>query len=460
MKQSRPALEAAQAARLSWIRAHAPSMDEKSHPEEVEITPVAGPLDASIRVPGSKSVANRAIILAALAAGRSVIDGVPAGDDTRRMIEALRTLGFSLATGRAAHRITIDGRGGSIPARGGEIFAGGAGTVMRFLTAMLTLGEGRYRIDGDPRMRERPIGPLLDALQRLGASVYSERGNHCPPIVVDAPSEPFAGGETEIDARVSSQFVSAMLMPAPLWKHGLKLRIAGETARPFIEMTLRMMESWGAHSSSEGNVIAVPGGQAYRARRYAVEPDASSASYFAAAAALIGGTVKLEGFTRDSVQGDLGFLEVLAKMGARVTWHPSSVEVTGTGRLQGVEVAMNAMPDLVPTLAAIAPFASSPTTIRNVGFIRHHESDRLRALATELHRLGASVDEHEDGLEIRPSKLHPATIETYDDHRIAMSFAVTGLKLPGVRIENPACVAKTFPDFFDRLVAMAYRLAP
>ncbi|MGO8803397.1 3-phosphoshikimate 1-carboxyvinyltransferase, partial [Candidatus Binatus sp.] len=271
---------------------------------------------------------------------------------------------------------------------------------------------------------------------------------------VDASHARFEGGETSIDARVSSQFVSAMLMPAPIWKAGLKLRVIGDAARPFIDMTLRLMEAWGAHSAVEGEMIVVPGGQWYRAQRFVVEPDASSASYFAAAAAVVGGKVRIEGLTSNSVQGDVGFLGVLEQMGASVTWHPDHVEVAGTGRLSGVDVAMNSMPDMVPTLAAIAPFASSPTKIRNVAFIRHHESDRIRALATELRRLGAAVIENDDGLEIAPSAMHPAVIESYDDHRIAMSFSVTGLKLGGLKIKDPGCVAKTFPDFFDRLAAL------
>ena len=421
---------------------------------QIEIVPITGPLDARVSIPGSKSITNRAMILAAMAQGRSVLDSVLLSEDTRYMSDALRVLGFIVEVDENAHRITVGGRGGVIPAHGGEIFVGGAGTVMRFLVAMVTLGEGRFRIDGNQRMRQRPIGPQLDAMQRLGASVYSERDNNCPPVIVDASRARFEGGETSIDARVSSQFVSAMLMPAPIWKAGLKLRVIGDAARPFIDMTLRLMEAWGTNNSIEGDQIVVPGAQWYRAQRFAIEPDASSASYFAAAAALIGGAVKIEGLSSNSVQGDLGFLGVLQRMGARVSWHPDYVEVVGSGQLAGVDVAMNAMPDMVPTLAAIAPFASSPTKIRNVAFIRHHESDRIRVLATELRRIGADVRETEDGLEIRPSTMRPAPIETYDDHRIAMSFAVLGLKLPGTKIKNPGCVAKTFPDFFTRLSAL------
>lgn len=422
--------------------------------ESIEITPISRPLRATIEVPGSKSITNRALLLAAMAHGRSVLENVLISDDTERMSEALVHLGFQIETDRAERRIAVEGLGGQIPAHGADLFIAGAGTAMRFLTAFLTLGEGRFRIDGNQRMRERPIGPLLDAMQRLGASVYSERDNRCPPVVVEARAS-FGGGATSVDARVSSQFVSAMLMPAPLWRDGLRLQVIGEAARPFIEMTLRMMEAWGVSSTVEGDVIVIPGAQAYRARRFTVEPDASGASYFAAAAALCGGSVTVRGLSRGSVQGDLRLLDVLEQMGAIVKWNDDSVEVTGGGTLRGVDVAMNAMPDMVATLAAIAPFASSPTRIRNVEFIRFHESDRIRAIATELGRLGAEVTVFDDGIEIRPSRLAPAEIETYDDHRIAMAFAVTGLKLPGVRIRNPGCVAKTFPEFFDKLAELS-----
>ncbi|HLX38267.1 MAG TPA: hypothetical protein VKR29_10720, partial [Candidatus Binataceae bacterium] len=275
----------------------------------------------------------------------------------------------------------------------------------------------------------------------------------CPPVIADSRS-PFRGGATHVDARMSSQFVSAMLMPAPLWPDGLRLQISGDAARPYIEMTLRMMENWGVKWNIDGDTITIPGGQAYRARRLVVEPDASSASYFAAAAALCGGTVILKGLSANSVQGDTAFLTVLQQMGARVKWDSDAVEVTGAGQLRGVDVAMNGMPDMVATLAAIAPFATSITRIRKVAFIRHHESDRLRSIATELRRLGAGVVDVEDGMEIMPSRLRGASIETYDDHRIAMAFAVVGLRIPGVRIQNPSCVAKTFPGFFDELAKL------
>jgi 3-phosphoshikimate 1-carboxyvinyltransferase len=424
--------------------------------DEIQIVPVLRPLSAAISLPGSKSITNRAVLLAAMASGRSLIDSVLISDDTRRMVAALIALGFEVQVDEAARRIVVIGQGGAIPATQADLDVGGAGTAMRFLAGFLTLGRGGYRLDGNARMRERPIGALLDAMRTLGIDVTSEVGNACPPIVVDTTAKAFAGGTVTIDASLSSQFVSALLMPAALWRDGLKLTAIGDTARPFIEMTMRLMESWGVSSSISGDVIMVPGGQRYHAMEFTVEPDATAASYFAAAAILVGGTVTIRGLTKASVQGDAGFLNILEQMGARVAWLPDAVEITGTGRLSGVDVAMNSMPDVVPTLAAIAPFADSPTRIRKVGFIRHHESDRISAIATELRRIGAAVQVFDDGLGITPSAaaLHPATIETYDDHRIAMAFAVAGLKLPGVRIANPGCVAKTYPEFFADLARL------
>jgi len=391
------------------------------------------------------------MLLAAMADGRSTLRDVLLSDDTARMTAALTALGFAVAIDTYEPRITIDGRGGTIPAASADLDAGGAGTAMRFIAGFLTLGHGRYRLDGNARMRQRPIGALLDALNGLGVSAVSEFENACPPIVIDISTALFKGGEATIDASLSSQFVSALLLPAPFWRDGLRLKVNGDTARPFILMTLRLMQQWGAASTTDGELIVVPGGQHYHAMDFTVEPDASSASYFAAAAALVGGSVTLTGMRRNSVQGDLSFLTILERMGAQVDWRLDAVTVTGKGNLLGIDIAMNDIPDTVPTLAAIAPFASSPTRIRQVGFIRHHESDRIRALATELARVGAAVTEHDDGLTILPSQLHPATIETYDDHRLAMAFAVTGLRQPGLRISNPACAAKTYPEFFNDL---------
>jgi len=421
--------------------------------DEIEIRPPTRPLDAAIIPPGSKSITNRILLIAAMAGGESLIEGALLSDDTRFMIDALVRLGFSIDVTESPPSIRVGGIGGEIPAHGADLFVGGAGTAMRFLAAFVTLGHGHFRIDGNDRMRQRPAGPLLETLSALGARAVSEAGNGCPPIIVDRGADQFEGGEVAVDASVSSQFASALLMPAPLWRRGIRLHVIGDTARPFIDMTLRLMELRGVQSSRDGDTIVVPGGQSYRPGPFHVEPDASGASYFAAAAALCGGRILIRGLGPDSAQGDAKFLDILARMGARIRWTSEGVEVAGTGTLAGIDIAMNSMPDMVPTLAAIAPFATSLTRIRSVAFIRHHESDRISALAAELSRIGARVVEHDDGLTIEPSAaaMRPAAIETYDDHRIAMAFAVAGLKLRGVRIKNPACVTKTYPDFFADL---------
>jgi len=425
---------------------------------EIAIHPLSHPIAASIRVPGSKSITNRALLMAAMAPGQSTLEGIGVNDDTRRMAAALGALGFDIALDEVSMRAVVEGKGGAIPVPGAELDTGGAGTAMRFIAGFVTLGRGRFRLDGNQRMRERPVGPLLDAMAQMGIEARSERGNRCPPITIDMGAGCFEGGAARIDAAISSQFVSALLMPAPLWPRGLELEIAGEAARPFIEMTLKLMRRWGVESRTDasGNRVTIPGGQAYATQsRFEIEPDASGASYFAAAAALCGGNVTIPGLKADSVQGDIGFIGLLERMGARVEWRLDGVTIRGTGRLTGLDVAMNTMPDVVPTLAAIAPLCESPTRIRAVGFVRHHESDRIHALATELRRLGAAVDEFDDGLLIQPcEKLRPALIETYDDHRIAMAFAVTGLKSEGIRINNPGCVAKTYPDFFRDLESL------
>ena len=421
--------------------------------DQIEIRPLLRKLAASIRVPGSKSITNRALLMGAIAKGRSVIESALVSDDTRYMIGALQHLGYPITLNEQEMRIEIDGKGGVIPVKTAELFVGGSGTAMRFLAGFLTLGRGRFRLDGNARMRERPIGDLIDALRSLGLPIHSEMGNRCPPVVIEA-DKTFEGGVTRIDASLSSQFVSALLIPSPLWPRGLRLTVDGLAASPFITMTLRLMERVGIHSEVDGNVITVPGGQTYRKSQMTVEADASSASYFAAAAILCGGTVKLQNLKRDSVQGDVHFLDLLQRMGAQVTWKKISVVVQGTGVFTGLDVDLSAMPDMVPTLAVLAPFATSPTRIRNVKFIRHHESDRIHALAVELARLGVKVVEHEDGLTIEPACPIPAAIETYDDHRIAMSFAIVGLKIPGVRIKDPGCVSKTYPHFFVDLAAL------
>lgn len=419
------------------------------------IQPLTRPVDATLTLPGSKSITNRALLLAALAEGTSRIENALFSDDTRYMAESLQRLGIDVRVNEANAHFEVDGTGGRIPAQAADLFIGNAGTAARFLTAFLTLGQGRFRLDGVPRMRARPIGDLMDALAQLGANVRAEFDNGCPPLCIEACGLP--GGKAHLRADVSSQYLSALLMVAPLTRKGIEIALGGElVSRPYVDMTLRMMRDWGVHAEQEDyRSFCVPGGQKYHPQIYRVEPDASAASYFFAAAAITGGRVRVEGLGVESIQGDTAFVDVLEEMGCTVRKMSDFIEVQGPETLRGVNVDMNAISDTVMTLAAIAPFASGPTLIRNVAHIRHKETDRLAALATELRRMGVEVEESLDGLAIQPVKyLRPAVIETYNDHRMAMSFAITGLRAPGIAIQNPGCVAKTLPYFFQHLEAL------
>lgn len=411
------------------------------------VQPAAGPLHIRPRLPGSKSITNRALILAALAEGRSHIENALLSDDTRYMAESLGRLGFTVAVDALNHTIEVHGQGGRVPADRAELFVGNAGTAARFLIPVLALGHGSYRLDGNARMRSRPIDPLLEALRALGVNARTELGTGCPPVVVRGAG--IAGGTTRLDLSLSSQFVSALLMAAPSARTDVAVSL-GETmvSEPYVAMTVRMMAAWGLRVDG---TYRVPAPQVRPPRSYRVEPDASAASYFMAAAAITGGSVQIEGLGRDSLQGDVRFADVLAAMGCSVTWDEHCMSLTAPGELRGTDVDMNAISDTVMSLAVVAPFASSPTRIRNVAHIRAKECDRISAVATELRRIGVRVDEHDEGLTIYPSKPTGGEIDTYDDHRIAMSFAILGLRTPNIGIRSPGCVAKTFPDFFREL---------
>ncbi|MBI4516903.1 MAG: 3-phosphoshikimate 1-carboxyvinyltransferase [Deltaproteobacteria bacterium] len=417
----------------------------------IEIRPLERAPDAVIAVPGSKSITNRALLIAALAQGRSTLVGALFSDDTDAMASAWRTLGISVAEDRAAARFVVDGQGGSWPVDAADLNVRGAGTAMRFLSAALCAGRGRYRLDGDARMRQRPIQDLLEALAQLGARVYCEHDNGCPPVVIEA--EGLAGGTATVAGDKSSQFLSALLLAAPYARADVTIVIRGALiARPYVDMTLGVMADFGVHCERAGDRhFTIRAGRRYQGRAYTIEPDASAAHYFLAAAALSGGRVRINGLGTHSMQGDVRFAEILAAMGATVKRAPDFIEVCGPAELKGVDVDMNDISDTVLTLAALAPFARTPVRIRNVAHIRLQESDRLHVAATELQRLGVSVSELQDGLEIRPGTVQPATVETYNDHRVAMAFALIGLRVRGVRIADPACVAKTFPDYFARL---------
>ncbi|MEM8495771.1 MAG: 3-phosphoshikimate 1-carboxyvinyltransferase [Planctomycetota bacterium] len=419
-----------------------------------------GAFDFSIRVPGSKSLTNRALVLAALAKGESVLTGVLFADDTKVMIEALGELGYTLEVDEDQHTVTVQGDKGGPPAREASLHLGNSGTSIRFLTAMCCLGFGVYELDGIPRMRQRPIGELVDALEELGAEIdYLEESGY-PPLEVDAEGPGVTGGHLDLGATLSSQFVSALLMAAPYMPRGLDLEFTGDeiTSLPYIKMTLNLMKKFGGKWEAHRGYRAIrvsPG--RYRHKNYDIEPDASNASYFLAAAAAVSGSrCTIEGIGSRSLQGDAEFCDVLGRMGCHVEQHLDATKVMppASGKLRGIHADLNDMPDMAQTLACLALLADGPTTIANVGNLRVKETDRMEALRVELTKLGADVLIVGDDLTVTPpadNKITPAAIDTYDDHRMAMAFSVVGLARDGVTINDPACVNKTFPDYFDRL---------
>lgn len=413
-----------------------------------------GPLSGTIRPPGSKSVTNRALICAALADGSSRLVGALDSEDTRVMIESLQRLGIDVRVSADRSELMVSGCAGRIPVGEAELFLANSGTSIRFLTALTTLGSGRFRLDGVPRMRQRPIQDLIEGLRQLGADVRAELDNGCPPVAVHADGLP--GGLARIQGNVSSQFLSSLLMVAPYARREVSIEVVGPlVSQPYVRMTLAVMAAFGVRAdASRLDRLQLAAGQRYAGRDYAIEPDASAASYFWAAAAITGGRVRVTGLNRDALQGDVAFCECLAQMGCGVAYGSDDVTVTG-GPLRGIDVDMNAISDTVLTLAAVALFADGPTTITGVGHIRHKETDRIGDLARELRRLGARVDELPDGLRITPAPLRGAAIETYDDHRMAMSLALVGLRTPGVAILNPGCTEKTYPRYFDDLGSLA-----
>ena len=424
--------------------------------DSIEIHPSL-PLDASIRPPGSKSITNRALVCAALAEGESILSGALDSEDTRVMLDALAKLGLEFQTSEDKTEIRIRGCGGRLAHPQVDLFVANSGTTIRFLTAMVAAGRGQYRLDGIARMRQRPIGDLLHALQQLGADARSENDDNCPPVVVR--SNGLRGGEVEIAGNISSQYLSGLMMAAPYAQESVNIRVLGElVSQPYVDMTLEVMRSFAGEiefTRDQGYLISAP--RPYRGQAYPIEPDASAASYFWGAAAICGGSATVQGLTRNALQGDVAFCECLAAMGCQVDYLSDSIRVTG-GELRGIDVDMNGISDTVQTLAAVALFASGPTRITNVAHIRHKETDRIGDLAREIRKFGANVEEFEDGLTINPpAALNSATIDTYNDHRMAMSLSLVGLKLPGVVINDPGCTVKTYPNFFDDLTAISVR---
>jgi 3-phosphoshikimate 1-carboxyvinyltransferase len=403
-------------------------------------------VEATLTLPGSKSYTHRALIAAALASGESILANALKAEDTDLTARVLARLGADLDwQGRT---VRVQGTGGHLLPLAESIFLGNSGTSMRFLTAVAALGQGTYRLAGTPRLNERPMGELLEALKNLGVRTTSEKGNNCPPVIVQGGS--FKGGKTSLSGAVSSQYLSALLLIGPLAPRGVEIDITGElVSRPYVDITLAVLSAFGITYSREAyQRFVLPGGQSYQSRHYDIEADASSASYFWAAAALTRGRVTIANLDLESVQGDIDFLSVLARLGCHLTSGPEGLTVEG-GPLQGIHMDMSAMPDLVPTLGVLAAFAEGETVVSGVAHLRHKESNRLAAVVTELRKMGVTAEETPDGLRIVGGTPHGADIDTYQDHRIAMSFAVAGLKAAGVVIRDPDVVAKSFPDFWE-----------
>jgi 3-phosphoshikimate 1-carboxyvinyltransferase len=421
----------------------------------------AGPLDSTVTLPGSKSITNRALIAAALTEGTSHVRNMLLAEDTRIMLEALRALGLSIAVDERNCVAEVAGCAGRLPARDAELHCGNSGTTMRFCIALVALGRGRFRLDGVERMRQRPIGGLIEPLRAQGNGVDYLGEPGYPPVEIVARG--LRGGRVAIRSPESSQLVSGLLLVAPYAERDMTVDVEGDLpSRPYIEMTTKLMRAFGANVRADDGpsgvrwIVSAP--KRYIATDLTVEPDASNATYFLAAPAVAGGRVTVEGLGTESIQGDARFVDVLECMGCRIDRRPDRLTVAGPSsgsRLRGIDIDLNDMPDTVQTLAVLALFAEGPTVIRNVGNLRVKETDRLAALARELTKLGAAVDETASGLTVRPpERITPATIQTYDDHRMAMSFALTGLRCPDVVIDRPECCAKTFPDFFERFWRM------
>jgi 3-phosphoshikimate 1-carboxyvinyltransferase len=425
--------------------------------DEMRIEPLTKPFTSTITPPGSKSLTNRALILAALAQGDCELSNVLFADDTHVMLDALIQLGFKLDIDETNCAVRVHGGGGAIAAREADIFCGNSGTTIRFLTAFCGVGRGTYRFDGVPRMRKRPIGPLVQMLGNLGVRIdYLDEAGFAPLVV---HGDGIAGGIARYGSEQSSQFLSAAIMAAPYARHEVRIDLEGpQTSWPYVAMTTQLMDTFGVTAELIRNGrtglpehLVVPRG-VYQPTSYAIEPDASNATYFLAAAAVHpGAKVTVEKLGKRSLQGDVAFADVLHSMGAKLIFGPDFITIGGPQHLEGIDIDLGTMPDTAQTLAVVALFAQGPTTLRGLHTLRVKETDRLAALSTELAKLGAEIEIDGDALTIHPPErsLNAARIQTYDDHRMAMSFAIAATKSAGVIIENPGCVNKTYPHFFD-----------
>lgn len=416
-----------------------------TRPEARAIRPARPDLDVTVRIPGSKSVTNRALLLAALAAGDSTLEGALVADDTLAFAEGLRSLGFEVSD-VAADPVRVRGAAGRIPSPAASVWCAEAGTATRFLLAASAAGQGSFAFDAAEQMRRRPLGPLLDALRAQGAATEPSGAASLPLTLL---ASGLAGGDLRLSGGVSSQFVSALLLAAPLARAPLTIAVDGLVSRPYVDLTLAMMAHFGVTVERDGHVAFTVRPSTYAAQRYTVEPDASTASYFFAAAAVTTGRVTVTGLSRaGALQGDVRFLDVLEAMGCAVREDAAGVTVVGPDTLSGLTVDMADIPDTFMTLAAIAPFAAAPVTVTGIGNVRLKESDRIAAMEEGLRRVGARADSGPDYLRVFPGPTHGAVIDPHGDHRIAMSFGVLGLRTPGIVIDDPGCVRKTCPEFF------------
>ncbi|MFF3498278.1 3-phosphoshikimate 1-carboxyvinyltransferase [Streptomyces sp. NPDC003247] len=410
---------------------------------------------ALVDIPGSKSITARALFLAAAADGVTTLQRPLRSDDTEGFAEGLTRLGYRV--GRAPDAWRVDGRPEGPAVAEADVYCRDGATTARFLPTLAAAGHGTYRFDASPQMRRRPLLPLTRALRDLGVDLRHEEAEGHHPLTVTAAG--VEGGDVVLDAGQSSQYLTALLLLGPLTRTGLRIEVTDLVSAPYVEITIAMMRAFGVEVAREGDVFVVPPG-GYRATTYAVEPDASTASYFFAAAAVTpGGEVTVPGLGKGALQGDLGFVDVLRRMGAQVTVGADRTTVKGTGRLNGLTVAMRDISDTMPTLAAIAPFASGPVRIEDVANTRVKECDRLDACAENLRRLGVDVTTGPDWIEIQPGPVAPGEIKTYGDHRIVMSFAVTGLRSPGISFDDPGCVRKTFPGFHEAFAQLRKDIA-
>lgn len=430
--------------------------------ETYSVRTVQKPVDIMVEVPGSKSITNRALLMAAMGQGESELNGVLFSDDTRYFLQALEDLGFAIRVEKERNRVCIAGQGGKIPRKEAKVYVGSAGTAARFLTAFLAMGDGVYQVDSSEQMKKRPMKELLCVLEELGVEISYQEEQYNFPMTIrgigTGDSSYGKAAEVKLNIDRSSQFLSALLMVAPLCFESLTVRLTGKrNARSYVEITEQMMKQFGHPGvEKEENCYQVKKA-GYFARNYQIEPDVSAACYFYAMAAVTGGRAMVYRMRKDSLQGDMKFLNVLEQMGCTLSWKPGKdgeeLWLTGPegGRLRGISEVFSDFSDQALTMAAIAPFADDPVVIRGIAHIRGQESDRIRVMHTELGRMGIKCEETQDSITIYPGKVHGALVHTYDDHRAAMAFAITGLRAEGIQIENPSCCKKTFPEYFSVL---------